>query len=127
MHLETEPYPLYLHARITGEFEAALTGGLLAQAFAACRAARHRRLLLDASQLAGSLSIMDRYKLGMETVEHLREIVVRQPGTQLRIAVVASASLFDPGRFAEGVVSNRGGDLRSFDELAPAIAWLCGP
>jgi hypothetical protein len=124
MELDTETLPFYVHARLRGRLNMALMPRTLARVVAACAAAERVAVLLDASELEGSLSTMDRYRLSVDLADRARDFALAQGGRQLRIATLANPSLIDPRRFGENVAVNRGADVRVFTGAGEAIAWL---
>lgn len=75
----------------------------------------HRRVLVDASEVADLLSSdTDRYRLG--------EMLANTIGQELRIAGIASPD--DINHFMELVVNNRGGNFKAFTSMDAARQWL---
>jgi hypothetical protein len=108
-----------LHCLGVFDFSSALM--LLDQAFELARQTGLEAVLIDARELEGAPTTMERYHWGVQ-------IATRSAaGPRIRIAVVGNEPIIDPDRFGEIVATNRGASGRAFTDLQEAIAWLgCG-
>ena len=85
---------------------------------------RISKILIDARNLSGTLTTMERYDIG----EYLAKInfdFYQMPDTPpLRLACVAVEPPMEPSRFVQTVARNRGVDIMITDTMAEALKWL---
>lgn len=87
---------------------------LLKEAAEVCAAGNCNKLLLRFADMPGKVKTLDRFELGVQGAFILRRIA--------RIAVVYRREEMD--RFMETVAANRGLNIRLFDNMEEAQAWL---
>ncbi|HEY7769362.1 hypothetical protein [Longimicrobium sp.] len=114
-----EVLPRYILMVCTGtmnskEFVVALNRGLES----AARSGR-RAVLIDALNVQGSLTTVERFELGSEIAR-----AQRAQAAITAIVVVGHEPPLDPERFAETVAINRGAVGKSFTGLAEAEQWI---
>lgn len=110
----------YLYVRVTGDYS-------LQGARDACRhwmdsglAHLHRSVIADIRGVrnfrASTVAVMQRFELAQGLVQVLPP--------DIRLAIVESDEQFDPERFGELVMSNRGMMVRITTSLDDALAWI---
>ncbi|MGE3473927.1 MAG: hypothetical protein AB7O28_26540 [Vicinamibacterales bacterium] len=120
MKVSTERREGYLYVRVTGDFS-------LDRAREACRAwsetdlARTGRCVIcDVTELrsfaATAVPVMERFELGQAVVDAL--------SPDIRLAIIETPEQFDPERFGETVMTNRGVMVHITTSLDDAMAWL---
>ena len=72
-------------------------------------------VLVDARELVGPLSDMDRYDIGVGAAQH---------GLRVPVAVLGKEPLIDPRRLGEIVARNRSVNVRTFTDYDAACTWL---
>ena len=85
-----------------------------------CDAAAHQeadKVLIDCLAATGELSILDRYTLGVEVTEHLRQLGIRPPMAFLGKPPTVNG-------FGVLVGKNRGANAEVFSEPQDALKWL---
>ncbi len=103
----------YLEVILEGKysFERFLESGQTAAEEA--RARNKRKLLIDLTQLKGSIPELDKAELGSHSKPHFGD---------LKVAFLDTPE--QNMRFAENVSVNRGANIRSFQDRAEALEWL---
>ncbi len=83
------------------------------------------KILLDARELKGTLSAVDRYFYAGFAADQSRQLAVAKllPGG-LSLAIVLPEDMFDGSKFGENVAFNRGMSFKVFCEFEKALAWL---
>lgn len=114
----------FLNVRVTGRFSLAEANDGLIRIFEAV--ARHgaTRVLVDCSDLQGSITTMENFAhatFGAEMMDEFSELGVSRT---TRFAYVTVGAFSDPRKFAETVAVNRGLDVRTFDNVDDALQWL---
>jgi len=120
MKVSTERREGYLYVRVTGDFS-------LDRAREACRAWSEtdlaqagRCVICDVTELrsfaTADVPVMERFELGRALVEAL--------SPDIRLAIIETPEQFDPERFGETVMTNRGVMVRITTSLDDAMAWL---
>lgn len=104
----------YLVIRVEGTFEIGEMKRVIESLMAESGRRGHDRVLVDISKVGGSIKQFDRFLMG----QHMAS--VWRPG--LRVAVVYRAE--DINKFAEGVATSRGADMRVVPDMASALHWL---
>ncbi len=116
LDVQTETRDGYLLVRVSGKHNVDIAkrmfGGIVDQ----CQQQALTGILFDVRELAGDISLADRYTFG----EFLGSV---QPRT-LRIAILANEQHFWPDKFLETVAVNRGGIVRTTTDFDEAHAWL---
>ena len=115
MEAQFEDGPAYLVMHLAGPFSLESALATLEKAASAARARGTRRVLIDATQVTGDPSDLDRYDMGKEAAEVFAHVE--------RVAFVLWASARFTG-FAFDVAQNRGLDVRPFRDRAEAARWL---
>jgi hypothetical protein len=108
----------YLVANFSGEANLLEIGNRFEELAIRCQSEKRNKLLMNISAIKAVLSFPQRFRAGE------RMVIFSEYG--IKVAVVASLSLVDPGRLAELVAQNRGVDVRIFLDLAEAEIWLQG-
>ena len=79
------------------------------------RDAPTKSVLIDVRDVAGSLSDMDRYDIGVGGASL---------GIRVPVAIVGMEPLIEPDRLGEVVARNRGMNVRAFTDYEAARTWL---
>jgi hypothetical protein len=106
--------PGYLVIGVEGTFEIGEMKELIKNLVADSEKRGYDRALFDISKVEGPIKQFDRFLIGQHAAEHWR------PG--LRVAVVYRAD--DTNRFAEGVATSRGANLRVVTDVQSGLHWL---
>jgi len=107
-----------LHCRGAYDFDSALM--VFDQAFDLATHEGLDAVLIDAREVEGTPTTMERYRSGV----HIAKRSTTRP--RIRIAVVGDEPPIDADRFGEIVAANRGGSGRAFTDIQEAMAWLGG-
>jgi hypothetical protein len=106
--------PGYLVINVTGTFEVGELKKMIKSLMIDSEKRGYNRALFDISGVKGPIKQFDRFLIGQHAAEHWR------PG--LRVAVVYRAE--DINRFAEGVATSRGANLRVVADVQSGLHWL---
>jgi len=118
--LTLEEHPLYLHAKASGTHSAENVLRFLTEVHAACVERNCLAALLEMGFTGPSLDAGDIFRVVMERSNEatkLRKIGYVDPTPRDRERV----------RFAENVAFNRGVNVRLFQDVADAKAWMEAP
>lgn len=77
------------------------------------------KVVIDARGMTGNPSITDRFELG--------ELLAKQAGARVAVAIVDSALRVLPDRFLETVAVSRGACVKVTTDVAEALAWIDAP
>ena len=113
MEASIEPRRGYIYVHASGEYKSAEQAVTPARMAEACLLHRCNRLLIDARNLTGEISTVDRFFEGEGIAEAFKD-------TDILIALVGRL----PKPFFEMVVTNRGVNMKAFTSLDSAVAWL---
>ena len=102
----------YLRVRATGTYAAERVRQLIERVAAEAGRRGARRVLLDAYDVIGGPSTMDRYAQGVEAARQFK----------FRTACIVRREYVD--YFSETVARNRGANVRIFTDEPSACAWL---
>ena len=114
----TEVRGCYLLLHCAGVYDYPSAVMIFDQAFDAAKAEGLCAVLVDARQVEGAPTTMDRYNWGVHIANR------SAAGLRIWIAVVGNEGIIDPDRFGETVAFNRGAFGRAFTDFTEAIAWL---
>jgi hypothetical protein len=106
--------PGYLVIGVEGTFEIGDMKRMIQALMVEGKTRGYDRALVDISKVKGSIKQFDRFLIGQHAAENWR------PG--LRVAVVYRAE--EINRFAEGVATSRGANLRVVPDVESALHWL---
>ncbi len=83
---------------------------------------KKEKILIDASKVEGeNISLHDRFTYG----EHLSQYYIKHGlGKIFKIAVVSNENISDKRRFGETVATNRGVNVKIFENMDDALQWL---
>jgi hypothetical protein len=118
--LTIEEHPLYLHAKASGTHSAENVLRFLRETHAACDERGRDAVLVEVGFTGPSLDAGDIFKVIMERSEsgkRLRKIGYVDPTPRDRERV----------KFAENVAFNRGVNVRLFQDVESAKAWMVVP
>ena len=108
----------YLVAKFSGEANLQEIGSRFEELAIRCQSEKKSKLLMNISAIHAVLSFPQRFQAGE------RMVIFSEFG--IKVAVVASPGLVEPGRLAELVARNRGVNVRVFLDPAEARQWLLG-
>ena len=113
-----DPTPRYLYVRVTGDNSRETVLGYLSDVRQACLAHRMASVLIEENLSGPSLDLLDVFRVVSSRAE--------SESVALRIAYVDvnPAHPRDRMQFAETVAVNRGIQVRVFERVADAAAWL---
>ena len=113
-----EPTPRYLHVRVTGDNSRESVLGYLSEVRQACLDHHTTNVLIEEDLSGPSLDLLDVFRVVSSRAE--------SESVALRIAFVDKNPAHAPDRmkFAETVAVNRGIQVRVFERVADAAAWL---
>jgi hypothetical protein len=117
IQLQIEETPGYLATKFTGAGEAEEIWRQFELIAEHCKRANKNKLLLDITETYGTLSLVDRYRLG-----DVAEIFVYYK--LIKVAVVSRPEQLDHKRFGEMVARNRWVNARVFTSAEDAEKWL---
>jgi hypothetical protein len=106
--------PGYMVIGVEGTFEIGEMKRMIKNLLIESEKRGYDRALLDISGVEGPIKQFDRFLIGQHAAENWR------PG--LRVAVVYRAE--DINRFAEGVATSRGANLRVVPDVQSGLHWL---
>jgi hypothetical protein len=116
LNLQLEEKEAYLLATVSGEFDLREAKQRLPEFFETVRAYEQGKCLIDARNLTGRISLMERY----EFARFMAEITA----TKIRIAVVAAERHVWRDRFFETAAVNRGIVLKVTTSVEEGEEWL---
>jgi len=114
--LEIQVKPDYILVTYTGEFNVAAAERAIDGSLQAGSTHNLSKILIDCRRMTGRLSIMDRYQVAVSGQ--------RMAGKLTRVALVRQEGGSPLDRFTETVARNRGVNLKLFNEIDEAVAWL---
>jgi hypothetical protein len=117
IQLQIEEMPDYLASKFTGAGVAEDIWRQFELIAEHCKRANKNKLLLDITETYGTLSLVDRYRLG-----DVAEIFVYYK--LIKVAVVSRLEQLDHKRFGEMVARNRWVNARVFTSAEDAEKWL---
>lgn len=84
---------------------------------------RAAAVLFDGRELVGEPQVIDRFLYGeFAAAAYARHKVIQ--GMSTRFAYVLREPVLDPRRFGESVAARQGMEVKAFDDVAAALAWL---
>lgn len=84
---------------------------------------RAAAVLFDGRELTGEPQAIERFLYGeFAAAAYARHKVIQ--GRSTRFAYVLREPVLDPRRFGESVAVSQGMEVRAFDDIATALAWL---
>lgn len=111
---EIQPRNDHLFVKYTDPFQLDTFVALIREVAGICREAGHTKVLVDVSEMPGTMSTMDRFRLGVEGAAAFRKLA--------QVAIYYQKQKMD--KFAETVGVNRGAVVRVFFDLEAARKWL---
>jgi len=105
----------WLVVRMSGPFAVEWFVEIIAAVVTALRAAPAIAVFVDAREVFGAPSDLDRYRFAMAAVSQ---------GLTGPLAFLGTEPIVDPARFGEAVARNRGVNARAFTNEVEARAWL---
>jgi hypothetical protein len=118
---EIKPLPTHIHVKGEGSYVLADAVQIIGEALAAAGAHRQPRILIDARNITGDLSTMQRFEFS-EAVVQLYSC--KPAGCAALIALVGNEPLLDPDRFGETVAVNRAVPVKVTTDIKEALDWL---
>lgn len=124
LEASAQPKPGYLLLTFQGTMGSQDVDTFIDRLLEECGKHRPSKVLADFRTVTGTLSTMDRFRMGKTFAE--RYLAGRQEDQfpPCTYAVLGNQPLIDPTVLGETVAVNRGGPVRAFTDLAQALAWL---
>ncbi len=124
MNLEISPESRFLRVNAMGTFSLAEAKKTFLEMLEAV--ARHKadKVLFDGRSLAGNPLDMERFWYGKFAAETLKSFAGRGVSPDTLFAYVLTEPVLDPRRFGETVATNRGMNVKAFDNPEDALGWL---
>ncbi|MBI1423310.1 MAG: hypothetical protein GC149_07580 [Gammaproteobacteria bacterium] len=87
---------------------------------------QHRltKVLIDARELSGDPTTMERFGYGQFVAQTVNEVIGRSMAHSPRFAYVLKAPFLHPEKLSETIAGNRGVALKIFDNIDSAMEWL---
>ena len=126
MVVTTSLQPGYLRATAQGRFILAHANRAFFNMLDIAEDERARRILLDGRAITGTPRALERYLYGKLAAEASRRMTNRT-GEELKFAYVLTPPVLDPRRLGELTSRKRGMNVRTFERVDDAVAWLVGP
>lgn len=101
---EISVYRSHLSVTCRGDYDLNDFRGMLDETLKNAKTRKLSKILFDARQVAGKLTTMDFYWLGIM----VSELIAEHVPSVFQLAFVGDKSFLDPGRFGETVAKNRG-------------------
>ena len=120
MHIESR----CLHVVVKGRFTLASAQRSFVDVLDTAVQHRVVLILLDGRKVTGAPSTIDRFFYAKFAALSVALRKDRHGHPRLKFAYVLQVPVLDPKRFGETVALNRGMDLRVFETVAAARAWL---
>ncbi len=114
----------YLYAEVSGTFEIKQAKQFTRKVLDILYESDLPKVFIDARQLKGDISTMQRFEYGAFLSSAIREIFASGEKIQPRLAIVADISILDRQRFVEIVARNRGTSIKVTDNIDEAYEWL---
>ena len=115
--------PLF-YVSLAGEMDGRLAEKTYREVLRECVAGGRSKMLIDCRALSGELSTTERYSLGKLVADENASVAAREPGGQVRVALVGTQPFIDRDRFGETVAVNRGAAVKVTEDLASAYRFL---
>ena len=110
-----QPLEAFLEARFVGEFSSELFNRQLTRAIFEAVKVKCRRLLVDATPLTGTISLVDRYEIALHGAE---------VAAGFRVSILANLAQMEPRKFGVLVAVNRSLEVDIFRDRGAALLWL---
>jgi len=114
----------YLYVQMTGVFTIEEAKGSFCKILEAASDNDAPKALLNCLQLEGAPSMIERFTYGAFVAKELRLYSIRFGRPSIKLACVAREPLLDKERFGEIVATNRGANVKMFDDEKDALNWL---
>ena len=125
MTVKTTPRGTVLHVSAKGSFTLDSAMQTFMEIVRAADMNKSERILFDGRDLAGEPTIIERFYYGEFAADAvMRPGEYRAPLKNPQFAYVLSPPILDPSRVGETVAANRGMNVRAFDNMVDAVAWL---
>ncbi len=124
MTLTTEIKPDYLLVTFEGSLEESFPTRFPEQLIETASAHKCPRILADLRKVEGTLSILQRHKIGETGAQKYHFAVAKGEISFCRFSLVANPPLMDPNKFGETVATNRGMPVGVFPNFQDAVDWL---
>ena len=114
-----------LHVLAEGEFTIESAETTFRQIVKAVVAGQNGKIFFDGRKVTGDPSFIERFIYGeftANTVAH--EVEAGRLSRPPKFAYVLSKPVLDEGRLGEMVATNRGLNVKAFDDMGRAIEWL---
>jgi len=125
MTVKTTPRGTVLHVTAKGSFTLDSAMQTFIDVVRAADMNKSELILFDARSLTGEPSIIERFYYGEFAADAvMRPGENRAPLRNPQFAYVMMPPILDPSRLGETVAANRGMNVRAFENMVDAVAWL---
>jgi len=125
MTVKTTPRGTVLHVTAKGSFTLDSAMQTFIDVVRAVDLHKSELILFDARDLTGEPSIIERFYYGEFAADAvMRPGENRAPLRNPQFAYVMMPPILDPSRLGETVAINRGMNVRAFENMVDAVAWL---
>jgi hypothetical protein len=114
-----------LRAVLTGEFDPQDAEKTFVEILDAAALKKIDKVLIDGRELLGEPDVIHRFLYGeFAALTAERYVVARRLRGSAQFAYVLTEPVLDPLRFGEAVAQHRGMQVKAFDDIDAALAWL---
>ena len=124
MNIETYPELDFLRVNAMGTFSLEESMRTFLEMLEAVARHKVEKVLFDGRGLTGELEVMERFYYGEFVAQAVMRFAARSASPAPRFAYVLKEPVLDPRRFGETVATNRGMNVKAFDNLEDALEWL---
>ena len=122
--MQFEMRPQYLYVRVAGVYSLEAARRSFSKGLEVIDQNHAAKVLVDCRQVSGTPSLGDYYSYGefiaQEQYKPTKTGRMRRP----QLAYVAIKPLMNKAHFAQLVATNRGANMRSFENMEDALRWL---
>ena len=114
-----------LRAVLTGEFDPQDAEKTFVEILDTAALKKVDKVLIDGRELLGEPDVIHRFLYGeFAALTAERYVVARRIRGTAQFAYVLTEPVLDPLRFGEAVAQHRGMQVKAFDDIDEALAWL---
>ena len=119
------PRPKVLHVLVEGDFELEEAKRHFLKIISALEEHGGKKVLFDGRGIDGDPAVVERFYYGDFVAEVVKQFRVRTDADENPpFAYVLFEPVLDPLRLGETVAINRGMNVKSFESIPAAVAWL---
>jgi hypothetical protein len=113
-----------LVARVSGDFALDQSCNTFLEILKAMDIYKADKVLVDCLQVRGAPSTMERFSYAKFGSDELWKLLLAKNLEEVQLAYVGTDPLMDKDHFGQTVATNRGVNVKTFDNVAAAISWL---